>query len=171
MTKLRIVFILLIVFLVVGCSALKLRPIEQRAVDPRTEAEKIFNPLGFEQDKEIITQVEYDKASKAETKQKGKEVFTESDSLRKEADEYVTIYRVQVYASKVRSQTEAFADSVRTKLGSEKLHIEYQAPYYKIRLGDCKSFDEAEELLVKIEKNGFKEVWIVKTRIKVGDGD
>ena len=171
MTKPIAVLVLLLGLLMTGCSALRLRPVEQRITDPRTEAEESINPLGFKQDREIITQQEYGNQSKAQAKLEERKTRSESDSLGIKAYEYVTVYRVQVYASKNRSQAEAFADSIETVFTREKVHTEYQAPYYRVRVGDCKSFDEAEELLNRVEKTGFKEAWVVKARVRMGSGE
>ena len=43
----------------------------------------------------------------------------------------------------------------------------FNSPYYKIRIGNCVSREEAEDLLYKATKLNFKDAWIIRTRVKV----
>jgi hypothetical protein len=169
MPKRIIVLFLLVLFLMTNCALLKFYPAKQKIKSSRTQAEKNFNPLGFEEDKKILTQQEYQGRSEVGGEMEQGEVQIEADSSREIENQYKTIYRVQVYASKIPSEATFFADSIRTVLDSQKIYVEYQSPYYRVRIGHCSNFDEAEDLLNKLKKMGLDQAWVVKTRIRIED--
>lgn len=166
MLKRSLVIISVAIFLIVSCSSLRFHPAKQKVADPRTKGEESFDPLDFEEDKEIVTQREYQRTETQGEEEKS-QFYPEYESPEKAKYEYKTVYRVQVYASKIPSQAEAFADSVEAIFGSEKIYVEYQVPYYRVRVDECASFDEAEELLSRLKKIGFKQAWVVKVRVKI----
>jgi len=73
-------------------------------------------------------------------------------------------YRVQVFSSLQQDESEQAAQKVREKI-DEKVYVEFDPPYYKVRVGNCKSSDEAEELLNKLKRLGYPEAWIVRARV------
>jgi hypothetical protein len=161
------IVISLVVLLMNSCTSLKFYPVKQKIEDPRTQAEKEFNPLGFEEDKKILTQREYQGRSEAGEEEGESQAYAKTDSSRESEEQYKTVYRVQVYVSKIPGEAASFADSIKSIVDSEKVYIEYQSPYYRVRIGDFSNFDEAEVLMNKLKKMGFRDAWVVKTRVKI----
>ncbi len=61
------------------------------------------------------------------------------------------------------------ADSIRAVLSDkidEDVYIQYEVPYYKIRVGNCVDRKQAEELQLKLVKLGYASAWIIRTRVK-----
>ncbi len=168
MPKQILIWIPLSVFLICDCASFRFHPVDNKAVDPRTKAEKNFNPLQLQEDKRIITQQEYQRDSSVE--KDTSQIPLQADSSEEAAYEYVTVYRVQVYTSKILGEATFFADSIKPALGSEEVHLEYQTPYYRVRIGDCKSFQEAEELMKKLKEIGLPQAWVVQSRVKTQKG-
>ena len=73
-------------------------------------------------------------------------------------------YRVQLMATTEPDQAREFAESVRP-LFEENVYVEYLEPYYKVRIGDCRTRENATLLLNKARTRGFEEAWITSTQI------
>ena len=43
----------------------------------------------------------------------------------------------------------------------------FNSPYYKIRVGNCISREDAEKILTESREYGYYESWIIKTRVKI----
>ena len=73
-------------------------------------------------------------------------------------------YRVQIFASGERSA----AESLKTKAGGQTslpVYIEYEGGYYKVRVGDFASRDEAAAARARLSKL-YPDCWIVSTTIQ-----
>ena len=46
------------------------------------------------------------------------------------------------------------------------VYLEYDAPYYKVRVGDCPTEWQGEELLQLARRLGYPDAWLVHTIIK-----
>jgi hypothetical protein len=64
-----------------------------------------------------------------------------------------------------RSNSEAkeFKSSI-DNIFDDEVRIDYQDPYYKVRIGKALGFDNGEELLKKVNAMGFSKAWLVKVR-------
>ncbi len=76
-------------------------------------------------------------------------------------------YKVQIYLTLSEEDAESVASAARARL-EEKVVVEFDPPYYKVRIGNCTSADEAEELLYRVKSAGYPDAWIVRSRV-VGD--
>jgi len=80
--------------------------------------------------------------------------------------EYVQGYRVQIFAS---TDPQA-AKRMKEEAGGifkEGVYVEFEAPYYKVRIGDCLTPVEAEALLRKVQREGYRGSFVVRTAVKV----
>ena len=73
-------------------------------------------------------------------------------------------YRVQVFATQDRNKADELQEQLTLKF-NEKNYIIFEAPNYKLRIGDFLDRDEAEKLRMKLVVNNFPSSWIVRTRI------
>jgi len=159
-SKLLIYFLLCLFFS--GCS---LWPKDTIKEDSRTKGEKQFDPLGFPQDQVIVTEEE------PKEKKEGTAKFEKENKIGLEESKGVEsliprkVYRVQFFATKYPDEASQVAESVANQL-SEKTCIDYKTPYYWVRVGDCETREEADFLLEKIKKLGYKESWVVEVEIK-----
>ncbi len=69
-------------------------------------------------------------------------------------------YRVQIFTTENAAVADSFANQAERKLDMPVYKV-YSPPYYKIRIGNCGTLDEAEELEKEIIKAGF-ETFIVR---------
>jgi len=77
------------------------------------------------------------------------------------AGESAAIFRVQIYASKSLDDAKGYA-AVVEDLFPEGIFIEYQAPYYKVRLGEFHSPKSGQAFLEKVKGMGFENAWLVR---------
>ena len=158
----KLLIYLLLCMCLSGCSLWPKKSIKE---DPRTRGENQFDPLGFPQDREIVTEQE-PKEKREGTSGFEKENKIELDESKgKESLFFRKVYRVQFFATKYPDEASRVAESAANEL-SEKSHIDYKTPYYWVRLGNCETKEEAEVLLEKIKKLGYKESWVVEVEIK-----
>lgn len=84
-----------------------------------------------------------------------------------QANREVDGFRVQLFASKDIERTtleKSEAEFVFAREGVA-VYIEFDSPMYKVRIGDCRSREEAEQLREIARRNGYPSAWIVKTKV------
>ncbi len=84
----------------------------------------------------------------------------EIDSLNSQA------YRVQIFSSK------KFGESRQAKLVAEEIFdrpvfLDYEVPYYKIRVGNFPNRDKAEDYQQRVKSSGYKNAWVVVVIVDV----
>jgi cell division septation protein DedD len=75
-------------------------------------------------------------------------------------------YRVQVMASSVRDEVEGVSEVVRG-LFPFRVYIEQVEPFYKIRIGNFETREEANKVREELVGYGFEDAWIVETAIEM----
>lgn len=73
-------------------------------------------------------------------------------------------FRVQIFASSTQKGASKVAEDARNIFGG-KVYIEHAPPYYKVRVGDCLTREEAESLKNLALSKGFRGAYIVETMI------
>jgi SPOR domain len=73
-------------------------------------------------------------------------------------------YRLQIFATSDRQRAEETAVGAR-KSFSEPVYVEFEAPLYKVRIGDCATRHEAEMLRDKASTLGYDGSWIAETMV------
>jgi cell division septation protein DedD len=74
-------------------------------------------------------------------------------------------YRVQIFASSDRARAESAAADARQRF-VEPVYIEFEAPLYKVRVGDCATRHEADTLKEKAGTQGYDGAWVAETPIQ-----
>ncbi len=77
--------------------------------------------------------------------------------------EFTPGWRVQISASETMGGAEAVRKEA-VKQASEPVYIEYEPPYYKVRVGDFLSKAEAESMATRLRAEGF-DTWVVETLV------
>jgi len=88
-----------------------------------------------------------------------------SDSTVVDSSKVEPGYRIQIFFtdSYIRAQ-EALLNAMASIL-NQPVHLSFDAPYYKIRVGNFLNRDEAENFLNNTLKNSFPDAWIVRTMV------
>ncbi|MEO0190886.1 MAG: SPOR domain-containing protein [candidate division WOR-3 bacterium] len=73
-------------------------------------------------------------------------------------------FRVQIFASSTQKGASKVAEDARSIFGG-KVYIEHTPPYYKVRVGDCLTKEEAESLKNLAISKGYRGAFVVETMI------
>jgi hypothetical protein len=76
----------------------------------------------------------------------------------------VSGYRLQIFATSDRVKAEETAAGAKQSF-TEPIYVEYEAPLYKVRIGDCATRQEAEALKEKASLQGYDGSWIAETMV------
>ena len=81
----------------------------------------------------------------------------------------ITGFRVQILATKNIETASLFEQEASERFNNldHKTYLIFEAPLYKIRVGDCKERAQAENLRDQAMQYGYRESFIVKTKIQV----
>ncbi len=91
--------------------------------------------------------------AKKDTIPSGKKVFPEG-------------FRIQLLASSSIEAVRAKKRTIEEELALT-VYVDFDAPYYKVYVGDYKTRKEAEAALLKIKQAGYPDAWIVKAQVFV----
>ncbi|MDZ7332057.1 MAG: SPOR domain-containing protein [candidate division KSB1 bacterium] len=80
--------------------------------------------------------------------------------------ESVTGYRVQICALSDEERAKEIYRSALLKFPNEEVYLIYDSPYYKVRVGNCPTRQEADRLQQLAVEKGFDDAWVVRTKIK-----
>jgi hypothetical protein len=83
---------------------------------------------------------------------------------RTQVETIINGYRIQLLATKDEDRANEMKKQAILKF-DEKVHLIFETPYYKIRIGDCATDKEARELREKAIQKGFTDVMVVRTKV------
>ena len=165
MKKLLIYQILLLVLLAFACTPLP--PKGGGQTGELAEAERDFDPLAQDRDR-LITIVPGEGSSSID--QTGSTNGTEPDLNGDPAGPGRQLatqgYRVQIFLSDDLREASRIMAEARERF-EEEVYLEYDAPYYKVRVGDCGTESEGKGLLKIAQRLGYGDAWLVRTVISV----
>jgi hypothetical protein len=76
------------------------------------------------------------------------------------------VYRVQVFTS--RLYTEASREkAIAEEIFNLPVYLDYEVPYYKLRVGDFTTRGEAEDMLPEIKAIGYRNAWVARVILQV----
>ena len=73
-------------------------------------------------------------------------------------------YRVQVLATRYFERADSLAVIMKNTI-SDSVYVDFEAPNYKVRIGDFIDRDSAESLQQELVQMGYNSAWILRTRI------
>jgi len=73
-------------------------------------------------------------------------------------------YRVQVLATRYIERADSLATIMKNTI-SDSVYVDFEAPNYKVRVGDFIDRDTAETLQQELVQMGYNSAWILRTRI------
>ena len=76
-------------------------------------------------------------------------------------------YRVQIYSVADRDDSQRFYEEVRKRLNREDVYLQFEPPFFRVRVGNCRTRDEAEDLVRMLEQAGYEAPFPVRTQILV----
>ena len=73
-------------------------------------------------------------------------------------------YRVQVLATRYFERADSLAVIMKNTV-SDSVYVDFEAPNYKVRIGDFIDRDSAESLQQELMQMGYNSAWILRARI------
>ena len=94
-----------------------------------------------------------------------KSQFKELDSLRNIRATTRNGFRIQLYESSSPGKVNSLVKKYKQKM-TDSLYVIFEAPLYKIHYGNFSKKYEAEKIKNQLRQKGFKNIWIVRSRIE-----
>jgi len=160
-----------------GCTSARKVAEEKKTMEPAVSVdERGFDPLELPRDTEILP-LKYPKvgiitgrqvlvsADAPEPDQDTMQVFTGGfpetvDTLANQA------YRVQILTSKLFTEARRAA-RVAEEIFDRPVFVDYEVPYFKVRVGSFESREKAESYQQKVRAVGYSNAWVVMVNIDV----
>lgn len=76
-------------------------------------------------------------------------------------------YRVQVIATDDLDEANKIQEELKSIKGANEIYSVFEPPFYKILIGDFKSFDEANSLRFKFNQLGYSDSKVIKSTINL----
>jgi cell division septation protein DedD len=73
-------------------------------------------------------------------------------------------WRVQLSANSTLADADGRARGARIKF-TEPVYVEYEPPFYKVRVGDFLTRPEAESMATRARAEGYEGAWVVETLV------
>lgn len=128
--------------------------------------EKTFNPADY--DPEIPSEQFDGKKDNLDLDQIDADQTTEP--LLSEEVELVSGFRIQVSFTDNIEQAHQIKNELSSLVTKHAVYVVYEAPYYKVRVGDFLSRPEANLTLKSVIGKGYKDAWIVPDKILMKEG-
>ena len=122
-----------------------------------------FDPLSLDDDDIVITPVAKPPPPAEEDKPAH---ITPTQAPEKSTPAIIQGYRVQLLATGDEPQAREAQKSAIFRF-EEGVYLVFEPPLYKLRIGDCQTRKEAEDLREKAIRNGFHDAWIVPSKIQL----
>jgi cell division septation protein DedD len=168
----RVVLVIGLLLSISGCRG-------ARPGDEKAETEGVshpgdlrFDPLELPADKEIVPQTHprYTSiVSKSDDSAKAASNADQKEAAARDLEENAIgfqVYRVQLFTS------ELFGEAQKARLVAEEIfdrpvYLDYEVPYYKLRVGDFADRGAAEEYQMRAKAVGYSNAWVVMTNVNI----
>ena len=153
-----------------GCAGTK-EATQQEQTPETSEKSGIiedFDPMSLE---EIDFEVEPKLNIEAESSEAYRYLTANRDSSAgaEEESRKVPGYRVQISSVTMQEDADEIKLEAMLQFEEENVYLIFEAPYYKIRVGDFEIRRNAEALQKTAVDLGYGDAWIIRTIITIGD--
>lgn len=157
--------ILLAALTLVSCALRRIEPQESKP-EEKAPAGPPFDPLATATDRVIVPE-EYPVALPQSAQ------ITDTLTMQGVADTAAIdttapgeVYRLQIFTS--RLYTEASREkAIAEEIFNLPVYLDYEVPYYKLRVGDFAARGEAEDMLPEIKAIGYRNAWVARVVLRV----
>ena len=96
---------------------------------------------------------------------------TEPVETQKKATQKITGYRVQAFAGgnsrKDRLTAESIRNNIKSQIPNVAVYVHFYSPRWICRVGNFRTYEEAHQMMVRLQNMGYKQASIVKGKIAV----
>lgn len=124
------------------------------------------------QEKKAKPETKHESASHKSTHEGNAETETTTSSGHVARNTHkVTGYRVQVFAGgnsrSDKSKAESIGSQIKSYFPDQPVYVHFYSPRWICRMGNYRTYGEAEEMLKKVREAGYKQASLVKGKITV----
>ncbi|MCK5075503.1 MAG: SPOR domain-containing protein [Calditrichia bacterium] len=159
------IFSIFILYFLIGCAPKRDTGVVK---DTKTKMDEKFDPLSIPVDDNVkipekiqknkhINSMGFDEPKTTPT------ILDTSAMMEKK----VNGFRIQIFATKDREQAYLLKEEALQIFGKDTInvYIEFDAPYYKIRIGDCVTRNQAANIKNIARNKGYNKAWVVKAQV------
>ena len=95
----------------------------------------------------------------------GRSQLKDLDSLKNIRATTSNGFRIQLYESSSSERVNSVIKKYKKQM-KDSLYVVFEAPVYKIHYGNFSKKYEAEKIKRQLKQKGFKNIWIVRSRIE-----
>ena len=171
----KIIFVLISCFLLYGCAK-KAAIVEEKPLEDKSGTYETtrFDPLELSADREVVPSKHPHTGSFSNpfVSVEPTTIATDSIDIAVETvpDDVDTVYnqayRVQIHTTKVYGEAR-YALKIAEEIFDRPVTIDYEVPYFKVRVGRFSNREEAEEYSMKVKAAGYTNAWVVMVNVNV----
>jgi hypothetical protein len=152
--------------LTAGCTSSKPTRVEEKPKQSQpaekklllSEYEATLNPVEFDREIEAVQKLQ----GGEQKDPKSLEIPMDSMIVQ---EEVVQGFRIQIFSSSNVDETTLMKNLAVEKFVGDSIYVVYDAPVYKVRIGDFVNRYEANQRLPEFVEKGYRDAWIVPDRI------
>ena len=152
--------------LVNGCSSLHKDSGDEEIIEPQKKQKDAVNPLSIPEDFEIIPEKYPLVAIIDTTMDSGSDNINIIDDFSATISGSYETYRIQLFTSKTYGPASR-ERKIAMEVFDKDIYLDYEVPYYKVRVGNFSILKEAEAYLPAAIEAGYKNAWMVKVTVNV----
>ena len=152
--KAVLLYILGLAFLAAACAPGRFLPLHQE--EKKSAATISFDPLATSADREIVPET-----YPIRTIRPGL-VAVARDSARVDTIAGpIEVFRVEIFTSRLYGEANR-EQAIAKEIFSLPIHVDYEVPYYRLRVGDFPTRTEAERMVEGIRSVGYPNAWVAR---------
>lgn len=153
----KIVVLSLLFF--IACKSPSL-PLRRTEAPPETD--QYIHEVALNEMPELIVQ---EKSYEEEVEPEVGDIFGKSAQPGSSERRFVQGFRIQLFQTRDREEADSLVAHYQRELGMN-IYRPYEAPFFKLKVGDFVNEEDARELLAEIiRKEGLEDAWIVRDRV------
>ncbi len=165
---LQLIAVLILILIISNCRGTFAPPggSEEQPESIPKETKGKYEPLGQAEDYAIVSrEVSFEQVADSSINQDGENplLINSADSSVFDGDR---VFRIQLFTAK------EYGPAIREKniaveVFDQPITMDYEVPYYKIRVGDFRTREDAENYLPAAREAGYKTAWVVRAYVNV----
>jgi len=157
---------ILLIFIIAGCGGSFERPAEEKTEGAKPEEMTPDRAMGLKDDYENVP-AKYPVAAKVDSTDLVSEggITIPGDST----DDVIQAsesYRIQLFTSSTYGPATKELN-IAKEVFDRPVYMDYEVPYYKVRIADFRSRREAEDYLPAAKEAGYNNAWVVRVNLNV----
>jgi hypothetical protein len=155
-------YVVLILGIIVGCAGTKKEVVQEPPPQIRLVMDESFDPLTLNDDDLSFPSLSVKPSGEVESYTP---LPVKLDSIT--VNELTDGYRIQIFSTKDLEKAVAIKQIAIDQLDSlgVKTYLDFDSPYYKIRIGDYLNQENAENSIGFIRSLGYPSAWIVPAKV------